>query len=375
MIAQVLPRTHLFHGSSLMSDQGSEQPQTDDLVLESLPDEVEASIRRRDAYLRELQSGSGGFEFLVSDVRRWMPGQRVRVAFLGGDTTLHRDIAEATKEITDSCNLVLDFGVDAGTAFRTWSTQDTAHAAEIRVSFDKKGFFSLVGTDSIAANIGDPGDSVGGRPHQCSLNLGGFDVQRPANWRGVVRHEFLHALSFEHEHQDMRGPCEASFRWDDDEGYERTTDARGQFVPDAAQRRPGIYTYLSGFPNFWNRAKVDHNLRTTEDPDAVAGPFDRASVMLYRFPQLFYRTMPSPCAPEGEGISLSAGDRRGLQLLYPGTAAEVEGIAGQKEAILDRVVRTAASPRGGFEGLETTAAPGPHARGVADVLRRTLAQR
>jgi hypothetical protein len=41
--------------------------------------------------------------------------------------------------------------------------------------------------------------------------------------------------------------------------------------------------------------------------------------MLYRFPDLFYKTVPN---------------RRGLQLLYPGLAAEVEAAVERQRAIL-----------------------------------------
>ena len=56
---------------------------------------------------------------------------------------------------------------------------------------------------------------------QRSLNLGGFAIQKPQNWMGVVRHEFLHALGFEHEHQSPVSVCETEFRWDDDSGYDK----------------------------------------------------------------------------------------------------------------------------------------------------------
>ena len=68
---------------------------------------------------------------------------RLRVAFLDGSIDLHRDIAEATKQITNACNLELDFGVDEQTGeFRRWTEDVTDHAAEIRVSFDQTGFWS-----------------------------------------------------------------------------------------------------------------------------------------------------------------------------------------------------------------------------------------
>ena len=332
-------------------------------ILESLPDDVVATIEARDAYIRSLPPAGGGVEFVVADLQRWRPGRTVRVAFLGGNTALHRDIEEATRPITDACNLQLDFGRDATGAYRTWQPSDTTYAAEIRVSFDQAGFFSLVGTDSIDPGLGLPESPVGGRPGQRSLNLGGFAAQRPDTWPGVVRHEFLHALAFHHSHQNLRGPCEAAFRWEDDEGYQRTTNPAGTFIPDAAGRRPGIYTYLSGPPNRWSKAKVDHNLRRVERSDVIVGPFDSASIMLYRFPDIFYKTVPSPCAPTGDGLSLSDGDKRGLDLLYPRVGPEVAAIDTRSEAMLD-AIRPLAAPLPGLESGDT-----PLARRVAAILR------
>ena len=326
----------------------------DDLVLDSLPDDVVSSIEVRNANMQNLSfGGSLGLEFLVSDLQRWVPGSTVRVAFLDGDSDLHRDIMEATRQITDAGNISLDFGETSDGNFRRWTEQDTDFSAEIRVSFDKSGYFSLVGVDSIDGNVGSPFGRVGGRPNQASLNLGGFAFRRPSTWRGTVRHEFLHAVGFHHAHQNMRGPCQASFRWEDDEGYHPTRDQRGTYIGDAAGKRPGIYTYLAGFPNFWDCQKVDRNLLTEEDPNLVAGPFDPQSVMLYRFPPLFYKTTPSRCEPVGDGQNLSEGDRRGLALLYPGSSEEIDRIVETQHSVLSSL--ESASPRhGGLERLAGT---------------------
>ena len=115
-------------------------------LLESLPDGVTASLEVRDAWRRQMAASSAGLEFLVSDVLRWVPGSTVRVAFLDGDDELHADVAEAIRQITDSCNLMLDFGVDGSGRHRRWTEQDVEHQAEIRVSFDLGGYWSLVGT-------------------------------------------------------------------------------------------------------------------------------------------------------------------------------------------------------------------------------------
>lgn len=322
-----------------------------EFVLEALPDDVIASMETRDRWIASQPFDPSGFEFLVGDLQSWAPGQVVRVAFLGGSTELYKKIEKATKPISDAANLTLSF--KDGNAYRKWTENDTEYAGEIRVSFDQNGYFSLVGTDSVSQVIGSPGSPVGGHPNQRSLNLGGFDRQLPTTWEGTTRHEFLHALSFHHEHQNMRGPCELAFRWDDDPGYQPTADARGTFIPDAQGRRPGIYTYLSGAPNRWPRAKVDHNLRTdASDPTVAAGPFDPASVMLYRFPPLFYKNQPSPCAPTGDGQQLSDGDVRALKLLYPQAEQTVQEVVERRGALVD-AIKSETETQGVLESTST----------------------
>jgi hypothetical protein len=189
-------------------------------------------------------------------------------------------------------------------------------------------------------------------------------VQKPSTWRGTVRHEFLHAIGFHHSHQNMRGPCQASFRWDDDPDYEPTRDARGAFVADHNGRRPGIYTFLAGFSNFWSRQRIDFNLRTEDNSNLIAGPFDRHSVMLYRFPRDFYKTHPNSCSPLGNGQSLSDGDKRGLQLLYPKTETEIVSIVEAQKSILGAIE---AATHEAASGLESGPPPG------SAVLRETAA--
>lgn len=343
-----------------------------DVVLDSLPDEITAAMEVRSRFMNGItvggESGGVGLEFVVADLQRWIPGQTIRVAFLDGDEDVWSDVRDAVQQINDACNLTLDFGSDGN--FRRWSEQDTDRVAEIRVSFDKPGYFSLVGTDSVDPTLGSPFGQVGGRPHQASLNLGGFAEGRPPRWQGTVRHEFLHALGFHHSHQNMRGPCQASFRWEDDPGYQPTQSEAGAFIPDAEGRRPGIYTYLAGYPNFWGRDKVDHNLKTEEDPNVVAGPFDPESVMLYRFPPDFYKSLPSPCAPQGDGLDLSDGDKRGLRLLYPPTAAEAAAEIERQRSIFSEIARL--GRESGAAALESGIGQVAQIGAMAEVMRLKL---
>ena len=62
--------------------------QAGDIVLESLPEDVVASMESRDRWLASLRYTEGGLEFLVADLQSWAPGQVLRVAFLGGSPAL-----------------------------------------------------------------------------------------------------------------------------------------------------------------------------------------------------------------------------------------------------------------------------------------------
>ena len=299
---------------------------------------VAASLEVRDVWRRQVAMQGGELEFLVSGLTRWPPGSTLRVAFLDGEAELHAAVEQATWQITDAANIKLDFGYDAAMGkYRQWHEADTNYTADIRVSFDCDGYWSLVGTDSRDRTVGAPGEPDGGRPGQRSLNLGGFKRCRPTDWEGIVRHEFLHALGFHHEHQNLRGPCQDLLRWADDPGYLPTRDANGVLGPDYAGRWPGVYTYLAGAPNYWSKGEVDENLRSLNPSGLIIGEFDRTSIMLYRFESFLYKVMPNDCVPVGDGIDLSASDRDGLQLLYPYGKDEASEFRSRAQRALGRL--------------------------------------
>jgi len=98
-------------------------------VLEAYPDFIQARIEsrnRRALALPRLPDGVAPFSLIVEEPQKWKPGQTITVAFNGGTTALHRQIAIGASEWSKYANLVLDFGHDPSTnEYRTWAFTDS----------------------------------------------------------------------------------------------------------------------------------------------------------------------------------------------------------------------------------------------------------
>ena len=283
--------------------------QDEDRIIEALPQHIQDRITayENSLLLVERRDPDSTFD-LVTSRRRWQRGATLTVAFRGGDASLRREIAAVAAEWSRHCNIKFNFG--AGSAFREWSPSDTSYKANIRISFDGEGCWSLVGTE-----CKNPQKSP---PSEASMNFEGFDdpSSRPRNWKAIVLHEFGHALGLYHEHQHPDGTCTNSFRWDDDPNYERTV--RGsQLGEDAQGRRPGIFTVLKAPPYEWEHSKIVRNLGQL--PPGLAyynGSFDRNSIMKYFWPAwMFKEGTASPCYSE-RNDKLSDKDKERIKQMY-----------------------------------------------------------
>jgi hypothetical protein len=283
-------------------------------ISEGFPAAQLQRLKNRDAALRAHSQGSyAAVQAVISPLKTWSAGELpVKVAFLGGSDELRGQIVAAVTAWSAGSGIRFDFGTPG--AFREWTRQDQAYKAQIRIAFDEAGYWSFVGADSI-----DP--SVAG-PNEASMSFQDFTTALPDDWQGVVRHEFGHAISFQHEHQSPVAHCDTQFRWNDDPGYVSTTDIYGQFIQDPQGRRPGIYTVLGGPPNNWPRAQIDANLRqlpATVDIRYTA--FDPKSVMMYSFAGwMFVNGAQSPCYT-AENLTPSAVDLNTAAAAYPLAAA------------------------------------------------------
>lgn len=261
--------------------------------VEALPDNVERRILA-DEVRSSFQLGSSRGQISEQFIQRgnmWSPGQSLRVCFFGGSKRSRSAIANiAMKWTPPSAPIRLDFG----------DMNDPRICgnglSHIRVGYNERGYWSLVGRDSI----------VYADQYSQSMNLQGFDVLPTDNleFQSVVLHEFGHALGFQHEHQAPISSCSEEFNW----SY--------------------IYAYLGGPPNYWDTEKVDRNLRKLAYYSGdFAAAFDRKSIMLYTFPETFYLSgRQSSCYSSGN-FDLSEGDRAALTSAYAGRADGLSALA------------------------------------------------
>lgn len=310
----------LFSGSTACNQKSADNPSPTPpskvaarktvLFVEGLPADRAARMKqRREAELKAHPPGGMQPNFMINSSKRWSPGTTVTLAFRGGSTELHRQIARIASTWTSYGNIGIDTGYDIATGrYRTWSLTDTTRAAQIRVGFDAGGYWSCVGADSVS--------DACARPAETSLNLNGFDEFLPERWDSVVLHEFGHAFGFEHEHQNPQGGCDDEFRWEDDPGYV-DLQIEGEFVENNG-KRPGLYKWLSGAPNRWERPQVDFNLRSLPNSSAyLRSEFDRQSIMKYEFPAWMFRNGEQSRCFSVRNVDLSVKDVEGMGRAYP----------------------------------------------------------
>lgn len=252
--------------------------------MEIYPPHISAALEQHRSGLLPGSIGNAiEMQGVYNRSKLWQSAQVLRACFFEGPSldTLSR-IVRTAKQWEKAGNIKLDFG-DLNNPRMCRTNQ----ANEIRIGYAYKGYWSLVGQDSVNFS----------RQYDQSMNLEFFNSLPPVEpeFSSTVLHEFGHAVGLQHEHQNPKSTCEQEFNWD------------------------AIYASLAAPPNGWDKAKVDLNMRRLlNDGDVnVVGEFDKRSIMLYTFPDWMYRDGTGSSCYFTANAEISDGDRATVAYMYP----------------------------------------------------------
>jgi serralysin len=201
---------------------------------------------------------------LVKD-SKWQPGDTISISFLDGTDAQKALVRRfAVEWITNLANLRFSWEAPPNT--------------DIRISFKYNGSWSVIGTT--AKNI---------PKNQPTMNFGWLtpDVS-DEEARRVILHEFGHALGLIHEHQSPVN----TIKWN----------------------KPAVIADLSGPPNNWDQATIDHNMFEQYPSNEIAGTkLDWHSIMMYPIPKSWTTDQSSA----GMNNTLSDTDQKFIRTQYP----------------------------------------------------------
>jgi hypothetical protein len=274
-------------------------------VIEALPDVLARRVESQRQTLRQfgISDPDKTPKGVFNAFKVWTPNYpAIKVCFFSGSRQLRVRIAKIAMEWKGAVpGLPLDFADLANP--RLCRSGDVNH---IRISFNKVGYYSLVGTDSV--HLQDQTKE--------SMNLQEFDHSPPNDdeFRATVLHEFGHAIGLEHEHQNPLAKCRDEFDW------------------------PKIYKYLSGPPNNWSKETVDFNMGALHEAGLKTTDFDKKSIMLYTFPAFYFKNGEKSSCFNPTNTTLSGGDGSLVGKMYPvGKNARIEFVGSVRGHLLSRV--------------------------------------
>ncbi|KAF2972741.1 hypothetical protein GQX73_g684 [Xylaria multiplex] len=172
----------------------------------------------------------------VVESKMWDTGHTLKIYFMGGSKRVCQKVKKYAQEWTKHANIEMEF-------------MTHVEGSEIRVAFENKGSWSVVGKDCLNRN-----------ENEATMNLAWLTDTTPDNKLArTVYHEFGHALGCVHEHQNPVG----GIQWDKEKVYHFYANNMG-----------------------WDTNKVDTDVLVPCDRDMTQfSLFDKDSIMLYHFPK------------------------------------------------------------------------------------------
>jgi hypothetical protein len=230
--------------------------------------------------LKKLIALQGGADrdakrYVLERSTLWMPGQKLRGCFVGGDSTQRAAVLAAVHNLLDGrgINITIDFANAADTECQ--AGPDGLYPEEMRVSLEDGCCSAYVGRTSLNPLVAvGPNIFLQGSPPD-----------------STIKHEFIHALGFHHEHQKPNNPCKFNY-----EAIERAYGWSEQMVKQNFDQLDGNSTKF-----VWSN------------------DFDQDSIMKYWFaPEFLVDGTASPCYST-QATTLSDEDWLGLKTAYPMT--------------------------------------------------------
>jgi len=174
------------------------------------------------------------FFWLYSNKKKWVPGQTLRICFIGGNPNINRTVVSIGSEWMEFANIKFDSGPNPNNP-RICKERDDS---EIRIAYTSSGTWALTGKESIDLMIVEPGVPT--------MNLMWFDIKPPPPFimKSIILHEFGHVLGLLHEHQNPNAKCEDQIIWEGPNG---------------------AYALYRSEPPHPDRNDIDFNLRSIEN--------------------------------------------------------------------------------------------------------------
>jgi len=205
----------------------------------------------------------------VVNSKKWQPGQTVTCRFLDGTPKMKKKVEAIAHQWEQYTSVRFKF-VPTG-------------PAEIRISFyADAGSWSAVGRDALNQSYFPL--------HQPTMNYGWLRDDTPdEEYSRVVLHEFGHALSCVHEHQQPN----FSRIWNE----------------------AAVMKYFQGPPNYWPPEEIRHNVLSKYSPRGLSATrYDPKSIMLYSFDG---RLFSDGLGPTNTNNNLSPTDIAMIKAMYP----------------------------------------------------------
>lgn len=221
---------------------------------------------------------------ILFNILKWINGTEIKYFFLEGDEA-QQNVVRRAFIIWKSVGMNLKF-----------KEVDDVNQSMIRIGFDHRdGSWSYVGRD----NLSIP------KPSR-TMNFG-WSLTEDDYGLTTALHEIGHAIGLQHEHQSPF----TGIQWN----------------------VTNVYKEFQGYPNYWSKADIDHNIIQKLPSNKVAGsPWDPKSIMEYQFgPNLILQPAAYRTGVYPPGI-ISIEDAKGVRAFYPLSVDATPDLTLQKSA-------------------------------------------